>query len=202
MNLSSRPVVSDLGLPPETRPMPFFSRLTDIVTCNLTTLLANAPDPRAALAEIVAEMEQGITGAQRCMKTAADNEARLRTEIDEQRRLCEQWVAQARRHLGEQNEDQARLDLLRKHEVENLLAGLEIQLKAAAATREHLTTTYHALEARLADARRRLAALTEASTCAEVLPPGIDAAPRSVAAPRAMDVIDIELAALKRELGR
>jgi phage shock protein A len=178
--------------------MPFFSRLTDIVTCNLTSMLAGVDNPQAALAEIVKEMEQGIAGAQRCMKTATENENRLRAEIDEQRRQSDYWVGQARQHIGENDEDQARLDLLRKHEVENLMAGLEIQLKAAATTREHLTTTYHALEARLADARRRIAALKDSAPTAAVQP----VVPRATAPGRPMDVIDVELAALKRELGR
>jgi phage shock protein A len=180
--------------------MPFFSRLTDIVTCNLTSMLADAADPAGMLAEIVREMEQGIAGAQRCMRTATDNEGRLRSEVDEQRRQCEQWVSLARQHLLAGDEEQARLDLLRKHEVENLLAGLEIQLKAAAATREHLTTTYHALEARLADARRRMQALMDSPIVRDASNPASATPPRPTPVPRAMDVIDVELAALKREL--
>ena len=180
--------------------MPFFSRLTDIVTCNLTSILAAADDPEAALREIIHEMEQGVAGAQRSMKTAGDNETRIRAEIDEQRRQGEYWVAQAREHLQADNEEQARLDLLRKHEADNLTAGLEMQLKAATATRVHLTTTFHALEARLADARRRLDSLQAGSD----LPAGGEAPaqPRAAASstPRSMDVIDVELAALKRQL--
>ena len=179
--------------------MPFFSRLTDIVTCNLTSILAEADDPQAALHEIIHEMEQGIAGAQRSRKTAADNETRIRNEIDEQRRQGEYWVEQARKNLSLDNEEQARLDLLRKHEADNLMAGLEMQLKAATATREHLTTTFHALEARLADARRRLEALLAGEAPIEA-PATPGAKVQAASAPRSMDVIDVELAALKREL--
>lgn len=184
--------------------MAFFSRLTDIVTCNLTEILARAEDPRATLEQIIHEMEQGIAGAQRSMKTASDNEARIRREIDEQRRQVDYWIAQAREHVAANQEQLARLDLLRKHEVENLIAGLEMQHKAAAATREHLTTTFRALEARLADARRRLSALSSdftplpASYC--LAPPSGFAADAPSPAGRVTDVIDVELAALKREL--
>ena len=185
--------------------MAFFSRLTDIVTCNLTEILARAEDPRATLEQIIHEMEQGIAGAQRSMKTASDNEARIRREIDEQRRQVDYWIAQAREHVAANQEHLARLDLLRKHEVENLIAGLEMQHKAAAATREHLTTTFRALEARLADARRRLTALISgdaldaaASYC--LAPPSSIAADAPSPAGRVTDVIDVELAALKREL--
>ncbi|MDB4802811.1 hypothetical protein OAH05_02660, partial [bacterium] len=46
--------------------------------------------------------------------------------------------------------------LERKHEVEDLIAGLEQQLEAAISTRDHLRTMMNALQARLADAKRRM----------------------------------------------
>lgn len=181
--------------------MPYFSRLTDIVTCNLTSLLEASENPREALREVIHEMEQGITGAQRSMRTAADNEERLRSEIDEQRRQASIWLMEARQHLSDNDEASARADLLRKHEVENLIAGLEMQLKAATATRTHLTTTYHALEARLADARRRLVALEAGQSPGQTDASLAGAAGKGgTAADRPVDLIDLELAALRREL--
>jgi phage shock protein A len=44
---------------------------------------------------------------------------------------------------------------LRKRETEDLAAGIQQQLAAAASTREHLSTTLRAIEARLAEAQRR-----------------------------------------------
>ena len=63
--------------------MSYFSRLTDIVTCNLTQMLNSATDPRAAIAEIVTEMEEGLAGAQRSVNTANNSAQRLKREIDE-----------------------------------------------------------------------------------------------------------------------
>jgi phage shock protein A len=188
--------------PQEQEPVPYFSRLTDIVTCSLTQILANAEDPRGTLSEIIREMQEGIAGAQRCMKTAGDNESRLRAEIDDQRGQTAKWVTTAREHLSAGNEDQARLALMRKHEVENLIAGLEMQLKAAAATREHLTTTFHALEARLADARRRLATLESGGDALDSPGEFVEGPSAAGRARRAPDVIDLELEALKQELQR
>ena len=37
--------------------MPYFSRLTDIVTCNLTEILITAENPAVTLREILYEME-------------------------------------------------------------------------------------------------------------------------------------------------
>lgn len=135
--------------------MTYFSRLTEIVTCNLNSLLAESADQSQAIREIILEMEEGVGGARRSCQTAASNEQRLTTEMDAHRTQIAFWTAKAREELGKQNEILAREALLRKREIEDLVAALQQQLAAAAATREQLQTTLRALEARLADARRK-----------------------------------------------
>ncbi len=183
--------------------MAYFSRLTDIVTCNLSAILAEADDPLRALEEILEEMQQGMAGAQRSMKTAIENETRLKSEIKEQQQQINFWIEQAKEHLSNEEEQLARQDLLRKHEVENLIAGLEQQLQAATSTREHLTTMFHALEARYADAQRRQAALaadaiaSESNTApaSDVQPPTSPDKPSP-----APDAIELELESLKQQI--
>ena len=135
--------------------MTYFSRLTEIVTCNLNTLLAETVDPIGAIRGIILEMEEGVCGARRSCQTAAANEHRLSTEMDTHRTQVAFWSAKAREELGQRNEDGAREALSRKREIEDLVAALQQQQQAAAATREQLQTTLRALEARLADARRK-----------------------------------------------
>lgn len=135
--------------------MTYFSRLTEIVTCNLNTILADVADPLAAIREIILEMEEGVSGARRSCQTAAANEHRLTTEMDAHRTQIAFWTARAKEELTKQNEVQAREALLRKREIEDLVAALQQQQQAATLTREHLQTTLRALEARLADARRK-----------------------------------------------
>jgi phage shock protein A len=139
--------------------MPYFNRLTDIVTCNLTAILDGAADPAAVLTEVISEIREGIAGAERCVSTAARNIARIESEIAEQRRSLTGWIDDAKQQLESGQEDKARQSLFRKREVADLISALEEQLRAAAATRDHLTTTLHALQARLVDAQRRLANL-------------------------------------------
>ena len=47
--------------------MSYFSRLTDIVTCNLTEILSSSDDPIAAIAQVISEMEEGLGGCERCV---------------------------------------------------------------------------------------------------------------------------------------
>lgn len=141
--------------------MPYFSRLTEIVTCNLTALLDGAADRDATLEEIIGEMQEGISGAQRSVRTAGNNVIEVECEISEQLIQSGEWMSKARQALENNREDLARQALSRKKEVENLIAGLEQQLHAAVSTRDHLKITLHALEARLADAQRRRTKDTE-----------------------------------------
>ncbi|MBC8116653.1 MAG: PspA/IM30 family protein, partial [Candidatus Saccharimonas sp.] len=88
--------------------MSYFSRLTDIVTCNLTKLLNETDDPRAAIADIVREMEEGLAGAQRSVTTAANSEQRLSREMNDHRTAVASWTEKARGHLAAHSEPQAR----------------------------------------------------------------------------------------------
>ena len=135
--------------------MSYFSRLTDIITCNLSHMLAQSADPKAAILEIIKEMEEGLTGAQRSVNTARASEEGLREEIEAHRIQVEMWTVKAKEQLQSGAEADARQCLLRKREVEDLIAGLVQQHDAAIKYSEHLATMQRALEARLADALRR-----------------------------------------------
>ena len=140
-------------------------------------------------------MDAGMAGARRSMQTAQGNEDRIRGEVEEHSRQITHWSDKAKEQLVAGAEDQARLALVRKREIEDLVAGLEQQLLAAEQTREHLATTFRALEARLAEARRR-----QQSSADGEEPADTDSGTGS--SPAASSEIEDELAALKRELGQ
>ena len=175
--------------------MSYFSRLTDIVTCNLSEILAKEADPATALNRIVAEMEEGLEGARRSVRTAEANVARLEQELADLRKQIAQWVDRAKQALADGKEAEARVALTRKKEQEDLTAGLERELTAAIGAHGQLTTTLRALEARLSDARRR-----EAGDVDDEI--GNSASADTSAEPPASRSreIDDELEALKRQL--
>ncbi|MGE3313624.1 MAG: PspA/IM30 family protein [Planctomycetaceae bacterium] len=183
--------------------MVYFSRLTDIVTANLSEMLAKESDPVAALKNIVNEMIEGLAGAKRSVATASLSEERLRREIGEHQQQAAEWTAAARRELTAGREKDARLALERKQEVLDVVAGLEQQHKAAIVTRDHLATTLRALEARLAEARRRMRDLDSvpAGESGRRGGLGADSSLSGDAAERTKR-IDEELEALKRETGK
>jgi phage shock protein A len=177
--------------------MNYFSRLTDIVTCNLNEILARESDPVAALRRIIAEMDEGLAGARRSVSTAATNEQRLRGELGELHGQVEHLTEEARESLRAGDESAARVTLVRRQEVADVIAGLEQQHKAACATRDHLNTTLRALEARLSEARRRMQEL-EVSPKMRVSASTGQSLPYDD--PRSRQIED-ELATLKREIG-
>ena len=176
--------------------MPFFSRLTDIVTCSLSDLLAESDDPDRALAEIIAEMELGKSGAARSVATASGTVDRLTRDVNDSRGDADRFRAEAKRALTDGDEAEARAALIRKKEAEAVIAGLEQELSSAESLLKHLQTTARALEARLNDAKRKRAALA----AGESLPDDRQPAAEPVAAAAADDGIEDELAALRAEL--
>lgn len=179
--------------------MPYFSRLTDIVTCNLSSILARADDPRQALEEILHEMNEGRAGAERSVRSAEENVVRIEDEIGEQRASVGNWMQAAGQALQAGDENQARQALVRKHEVEDLIAGLEQQLQAAVATRDHLRTMLSAIQARHADARRRLDELAATKGSDESTGPSSTAA-RQFSSGNVNDRIEQELEQMRRKL--
>jgi phage shock protein A len=180
--------------------MAYFNRLTDIVTCNLSSLLSRCENPEQSLEAIIAEMKEGVAGAERCVRTSIANVGRLEDEISEHRRSMGEWVLRAQENLRQNLEGSARECLQRKHEIEDLIAGLEQQLQAAVGTRDHLQTMLSALKARLSDGYRRLSELRgdphlQEAALAEALPASVIGLCRDVT-----NRVDAELEELRRQL--
>lgn len=135
--------------------MGIFSRISDIISANINYLLDKAENPQATIKQIIREMEEGVAGAKRSAATAIAAEKRLKHELDENRRQSAFWKNKATQALEADREDLARRALLRKRELDDLVAGLEQQHKSAQDTTENLKTTLRALEARLSEARRK-----------------------------------------------
>lgn len=179
--------------------MTYFSRLTDIVTCNLSQLLDQAEDPRRAIVEIIREMQEGVRGAQRSADTASASEQRLREEIESHQSQVELWTGKAKEQLQSGSENDARQSLLRKREVEDLIAGLSQQHKAAIAMQTHLATMQRALQARLSEALRRQESLGgSAEEASDEIPLHLREPQRPVN--DFENDIDAELEQLKRQL--
>ncbi len=180
--------------------MPYFTRLTDIVTCSLTDILDGSNDPELTLREVIQEMEQGLSGARRSARTANSNRARIQQDIEEHTGQVNEWVNRARQALEAGREDEARDALTRKVELEDLIDGLKPEFDAATRTHEHMLRIQKALEARHSEAQRRLNDLTGESAAIQL---ESETAVHAVAQSQQdrQNEVEAELQALKKELG-
>jgi phage shock protein A len=135
--------------------MGIFARLSDIITSNINALLDRAENPELMIAQIIREMEEGLASAKRYAATALAAERRIGRELEQNRLQAEHWKAKARQALAADHEDLARRALARKMEHEDLVQSLERQHLEAVQTCQTVRTSLHALEARLAEARRK-----------------------------------------------
>jgi phage shock protein A len=180
--------------------MPHFSRLTDIITCCVTEIIDASENPEQTLREIIEEMNEGMAACRRNVKSSAANSERLKKEINSYEEQIVEWREQAKLALMDGDEDTARDALRRKVEVEDLIAGLRPELDAANATSQQMLRIQKALEARHAEATRKLAEFIGVTNDLKVVSGG---AQQFAAIPdnhRTREV-EAELEALKREIG-
>ena len=144
--------------------MPHFSRLTDIVTCSLTEILEVSEDPQATLQEVIQEMEEGLTSSRRVAGTSSKNCDRLEKEIATHTAQVNEWMEKAKASLQAGDETAARDALTRKVEIEDLIAGLQPELEAAKSNYQNMLRIQKALEARYAEATRRMAEMIGSSS--------------------------------------
>jgi len=148
--------------------MSIFSRLSDIITSNINALLDRAENPEWMIAQIIREMEEGLASAKRYVATAIAAERRIDRELEQNRLQAERWKSKARQAMTAGREDLARRALARKMEHEDLVHSLEIQHEQALQTCQNVRTSLHALEARLAEARRKQCMLLARHRAAQV----------------------------------
>jgi phage shock protein A len=129
--------------------------LSDIITSNINALLDRAENPEWMIAQIIREMEHGLASAKRYAATAIAAERRIGRELEQNRLQAEHWKSKAKQALAVKREDLARRALARKMEHEDLVRSLENQHEQALQTCQTVRTSLNALEARLAEARRK-----------------------------------------------
>lgn len=148
--------------------MGIFTRVSDIITANLNSLLDRAENPEAMLAQVLREMADGLTRARRYAAVAIAAERRLRRERDDNRLQAEHWKARAGEALAANREDLARRALAHKQEHDALAKSLDQQLAEASQTAESARTALRALEGRLAEARQKQRTLIARHRTAQV----------------------------------
>ncbi|HEX3654784.1 MAG TPA: PspA/IM30 family protein [Pirellulales bacterium] len=148
--------------------MGLFKRMSDIISANLNDMAESYEDPEKMLKQAVYEMESSIDEARRNVARSMASEKMLAKELAENERQTSQWQSRAEAAVASGDDQLARKALSRKQEFEKLVAALTDQSAAATEASTTLRRQLDGMQAKLADARRRLGTLTARKKAADV----------------------------------
>ena len=147
--------------------MRFFSRVSDIVSANVSDLLDRAEDPEKMVKLLIVEMEEHIEKAREGLAKAIAGEKQLEGTLKKNRDAAADWQSKAEAAIERGDDDLARKCLERKKEYEKIADSLQPQWEAARRTSDALKSDFRRLEEKVEDARRRRDALIARQLAAE-----------------------------------
>jgi phage shock protein A len=135
--------------------MGIFKRVQDIVASNVNDLLDRAENPEKMIKQVIREMEDAVEAARKYAAQALASQKKLQKEIETNKRMREEWRNKASEAVTAGRDDLARLALTRKREYEAMNESLQSQFDSGQVSCDNLKRTLRALQAKLADAKRK-----------------------------------------------
>ena len=147
--------------------MKFFSRVSDIISANVSDMLDRAEDPEKMVKLLIVEMEEHIEKAREGLSKAIAGEKQLEASLKKNRQAAEDWQAKAEAAVNRNDDDLARKCLERKKDFEKVADSLQPQWETARRTSDALKADFRRLEEKVDDARRKRDALIARQLAAE-----------------------------------
>jgi phage shock protein A len=148
--------------------MSIFKRIQDIISANLNDMVADYENPEQMLRQAVREMEDAIHKARPDVAKAMANDKTIAKELAANSAQVSTWEERAVSAVESGDDKLARKALERKKEYEKIAAALADQHVAAGEASQMLRRQLEAMEAKLADAQRRLSTLVARNRAAEI----------------------------------
>jgi phage shock protein A len=146
--------------------MSIFSRFTDIINSNISSILDKAEDPEKMVRLIIQEMEETLVEVRTQSARVIADKKEIGRRMERLKGEAEQWEGKAEVALSKEREDLARLALREKTQAEEAVELMAKDLEILEANLEKLGGDIAQLQQKLADAKTRQQALIARSKTA------------------------------------
>jgi phage shock protein A len=147
--------------------MRLFRRIGDIIAANLNDLVDRFEDPELMLKQAIREMEAMIDEATAGAARAIAGERLLVRDLADHEQKALRWDERAEAAVGTGDDDLARQAIARAFENRAMAEALRQQRSKAERSAQALRGQIHAMKAKHAEARRKLASLSARRRMAE-----------------------------------
>jgi len=135
--------------------MGIFTRVRDIISSNINSMLDKAEDPEKLVKLMIGEMEDTLVEVKASCAGAMAAKKKLQRETDEVRRRVDEWAGKAELAVKKGREDLAREALLEKRRFNERITTLNTEMTQCDALVEQYQADILQLEDKLTAARER-----------------------------------------------
>jgi len=132
-----------------------FARMTDIFKANINDILDKAEDPEKMIKQMVIEMEEAVNKATTAVGSAIANQKQLERQLEEKKKLADEWQDRALKAVNAGRDDLARQALEKKNMFAKAVADLEAPAAEAEKSATMLRGQLEQLKSKLDEARVR-----------------------------------------------
>jgi len=135
--------------------MSIFTRLSDIVSSNISSLLDKAENPEKMIRMVIQEMEETLVEVRSGTAKVIAEKKTLMRRAEQLRKQARDWEQKAELALSKGREDLAKAALVEKANINASVDITEADLEKLDATLDKLSVEIEQLQAKLNDARAR-----------------------------------------------
>jgi phage shock protein A len=135
--------------------MGIFDRLATLIRSNINDLISSAENPEKMLNQLVLDMRSQLAKAKQQVAAAIADEKKLQAQVEQEKKLAEDWEKRAMLAVQEGRDDLAKQALVRHAEHLQNGAQLEETWRRHAAETEQLKNSLRALNDKIEEAKRK-----------------------------------------------
>lgn len=135
--------------------MKLFTRLSDIISANLHSLLDNAEDPQKVLRLVIRDMDETLAEARSALANYLSEQKQLERELASSKAQCEIWVKNAEYALNKNREDLAKSALAEKQVEADKQDKLQKDMDVIDEAILQLRSDIEKLQLKITDAKQR-----------------------------------------------